>query len=339
MNILFTCSGRRNYLLNYFKNELPEGSKIIASDMQMSAPSMADADIAVVAKSIYHPEYVQDIIETCNKYNVDAVISLNDLELPILASHKNDIEANSEAKVIVPSEAVIDICFDKIKTVEFAKRLNIRTPLTFLSAESFRSANSAGEIEFPVVVKPRWGSASIGLEFPQEMREFELSYEMINLKLDRTILGKVSAVDRDSAIMIQQKIAGKEYGLDIVNDLEGNHVGVIVKEKLSMRSGETDKAVTVNNSEISAIGKLIGENLGHVGNLDCDIMEENGQYYLIEMNPRFGGGYPFSHEAGANVPKAILSWLEGAKSSDEFLKVSFNSAFSKCDRLVGITSE
>ena len=88
MNILFTCSGRRNYLLNYFKNELPVGSKIIASDMQISAPSMADADIAVVAKSIYHPEYVQDIIDTCNKYSVDALISLNDLELPILAHHK-----------------------------------------------------------------------------------------------------------------------------------------------------------------------------------------------------------------------------------------------------------
>lgn len=325
--------------MNYFKNELPEGSKIIASDMQISAPSMADADIAVVAKSIYHPEYVQDIIDTCNKYSVDVVISLNDLELPILARHKNDIKEKTGAKVIVPSEEVIDICFDKIKTVEFAKNLNIQTPLTFLSAESFKSANAAGDIEFPVVVKPRWGSASIGLEFPEEMREFELSFEMINIKLDRTILSEVSSADRDSAIMIQQKIAGREYGLDIVNDLEGNHVGVIVKEKLSMRSGETDKAVTVNNSEISAIGKLIGENLGHVGNLDCDIMEENGQYYLIEMNPRFGGGYPFSHEAGANVPKAILSWLEGAPSSDKFLEVSFHSAFSKCDRLVGIRPE
>jgi carbamoyl-phosphate synthase large subunit len=267
------------------------------------------------------------------------VISLNDLELPILARHKNDIKEKTGAKVIVPSEEVIDICFDKIKTVEFAKNLNIQTPLTFLSAESFKSANAAGDIEFPVVVKPRWGSASIGLEFPEEMREFELSFEMINIKLDRTILSEVSSADRDSAIMIQQKIAGREYGLDIVNDLEGNHVGVIVKEKLSMRSGETDKAVTVNNSEISAIGKLIGENLGHVGNLDCDIMEENGQYYLIEMNPRFGGGYPFSHEAGANVPKAILSWLEGAPSSDKFLEVSFHSAFSKCDRLVGIRPE
>ena len=325
--------------MNYFKNELPEGSKIIASDMQISAPSMADADIAVVAKSIYHPEYVQDIIDTCNKYGVDVVISLNDLELPILARHKNDIKEKTGAKVIVPSEEVIDICFDKIKTVEFAKNLNIQTPLTFLSAESFKSANAAGDIEFPVVVKPRWGSASIGLEFPEEMREFELSFEMINIKLDRTILSEVSSADRDSAIMIQQKIAGREYALDIVNDLEGNHVGVIVKEKLSMRSGETDKAVTVNNSEISAIGKLIGENLGHVGNLDCDIMEENGQYFLIEMNPRFGGGYPFSHEAGANVPKAILSWLEGAPSSDKFLEVSFHSAFSKCDRLVGIRPE
>ena len=112
-------------------------------------------------------------------------------------------------------------------------------------------------------------------------------------------------------IMIQQMILGKEYGLDIMNDFEGNNVGVSVKQKLAMRAGETDKAITVDNEEIRSIGAKIGQTLRHIGNLDCDILEQDGNYYVLEFNPRFGGGFPFSYEAGVNLPKAYIEWAKG----------------------------
>jgi carbamoyl-phosphate synthase large subunit len=336
MNILFTCAGRRNYLINYFKETLSSTGKTFAADMQLSAPSMADADEAIIVKRVDDPEYISDLIQICKDHQIDAIISLNDLELPILSKQKTKIEEKTKAKVIVPTEEVVEICFDKLKTVEFAKELGINVPATYSDLESTTEAIKASNLTLPVVVKPRWGSASIGLEFPDDEKELELAFQLINYRLDRTIISEVSKQDRDRAIMIQQKISGKEFGLDIINDLNGNHQAVIAKEKLAMRSGETDKAKTVHNPELEKIGRLIGENLGHIGNLDCDIMEENGEYYLIEMNPRFGGGYPFSHEAGSNVPKAIIHWLKGEEAPTECFEVQYEKAFSKCDRLIEV---
>lgn len=106
-----------------------------------------------------------------------------------------------------------------------------------------------------------------------------------------------------------------------------------------MRAGETDKAITVNNEKIRNIGSLIGTNLGHVGNLDCDILEMDGEYYVLELNPRFGGGYPFSHEAGVNMPKAIIRWIKGEKVDSAILQPIYGKMFAKCDYLVEIKSK
>ena len=134
--------------------------------------------------------------------------------------------------------------------------------------------------------------------------------------------------------MIQQLINGKEYGLDVMTDLQGNHVAVSVKQKLAMRAGETDKAITVNNEIISDIGTIIGKALKHVGNLDCDILEENGDYYVLELNPRFGGGFPFSYEAGVNLPGALIAWAKGESFEQSQLVPRYGELYAKCDYLV-----
>ena len=136
--------------------------------------------------------------------------------------------------------------------------------------------------------------------------------------------------------MIQQLIKGKEYGLDVMNDLQGNHVAVSVKQKLAMRAGETDKAITVDNVTIREIGATIGKALKHIGNLDCDILEENGEYYVLELNPRFGGGFPFSYEAGVNLPGALIAWAKGESFDVSNLKPRYGVTFAKCDYLVNV---
>ena len=122
-----------------------------------------------------------------------------------------------------------------------------------------------------------------------------------------------------------------------MNDLHGNNVGVSVKQKLAMRAGETDKAVTVDISEMTEMGRKIGQKLKHIGNLDVDIMQRaNGDYCVLELNPRFGGGYPFSYEAGVNMPKAIISWLNGEKVDPIILQPLCGKTFAKNDFLVEV---
>ena len=104
-----------------------------------------------------------------------------------------------------------------------------------------------------------------------------------------------------------------------------------------MRSGETDKAVSVISDKFSAVAKIIGENTGHIGNMDCDFFVSNNEVYFLEMNPRFGGGYPFSHEAGVNTPAIYLAWLNNESNVEKYNNFKPNIAFSKCDRLINIS--
>lgn len=336
MNILFTCAGRRTYLLKYFKEQLGDDGKIIGADMQMTAPALSAADVRVIVPAVYDERYVDVLIKICKEHHVDVLISLNDLELPILAKNKAQFISIGVTPVVSDAD-VIDICFDKLRTSEYVTSLGLNTPKTFANLEAALAALHAGELKFPVVVKPRWGSASIDIEFVDNEEDLCIVYELIKRKVIKGILGEISQHDRDY-IMIQERITGKEYGLDVINDLEGRHVSVVVKEKLAMRAGETDKAMTVDSPDLRYIGEVIGTGLGHIGNMDCDIMEMDGKYYVLELNPRFGGGFPFSYEAGVNLPKAIIEWAQGRPFDKSKLVPAYGQTYAKCDYLVDMSA-
>lgn len=332
-NILFTCAGRRTYLLKYFKKQLGEDGLIIGSDMQLSAPALSAADVKEQVPAVYANNYIDCVIDICKRNDVDAIICLNDLELPILASNKDKFMAIGTLPIISRQE-VIDICFDKYLTAQFVDSLGLKTPKTFINLNDAKTAIKNGNLSFPIVLKPRWGSGSIGIEFVNDMDELNEVYAMLLKKVKKSILATAS--QGDEYILIQEKIDGQEYGMDVMNDFKGKNRGVSVKKKLAMRSGETDKAQTVDNAEIRAIGKKLGERLKHIGNLDVDIFEKDGRYYVLELNPRFGGGFPFSYEAGVNFPKAIIEWLKGNDVDDSILIPKYGKTFAKCDYLVAV---
>ena len=91
-----------------------------------------------------------------------------------------------------------------------------------------------------------------------------------------------------------------------------------------------------NIPDLEETGFRIGEALGHICNLDCDIFESGGRFYLLEMNPRFGGGYPFSHMAGANYPAAIVAWLEGRDFDFSQFNKEYDQPFAKFDSLIRV---
>lgn len=335
MNILFTCAGRRNYLLNFFKEQLTGQGLVMAADMQITAPAMSVADKKFIVNAVYTAGYIDSILKICKDNNIAAVISLNDLELPLLSERKDEF-TQIGTKVIVANQDAIDIAFDKKKTIEFASSIGINTPKTFTSLKDALLAIELKQLTFPLVVKPRWGSASIGLEFPTNLEELELAYKMLSLRLSRTMLAEASKSDFENAILIQEKIEGTEYGVDILNNFHGETQQVYVKEKLAMRAGETDKSTLRNNPDIEEIGFKIGNALKHIGNLDCDVFERNGDYYLLELNPRFGGGYPFTHHSGGNYVAAIISWIKGEEFDFSHFKKEYDIVFSKCDSLIKV---
>lgn len=311
-----------------------EGDKVVATDMQLSAPALQVADVKIQVPAVYDSKYVDITLQICKEQQIDALLSLNDLELPILAESKARFEAEG-VKVIVSDPAVIDIAFDKYKTAQWVESLGLKSPKTYVRLEDAKHALETSELHFPLFMKPRWGSGSIGLASIADMEELDIYYHLLMKQVKKTILATASV--GDEYIMIQEKLIGNEFGLDVMNDLEGNNVAVSVKQKLAMRAGETDKAVTIDLSEVREIGHKIGTALKHIGNLDVDVMQnEKGEYCVLELNPRFGGGFPFSYEAGVNLPKAIIEWVKGNKVDASMLQPEYGRMFSKNDYLMEI---
>ena len=168
MNILFTCAGRRTYLLKYFKENMEAGDKVVASDMQLSAPALQVADVKIQVPAVYDPKYVDLTLDICKEQKIDALLSLKDLELPILAENKARFEEIG-VKLIVSDLSVIDIAFDKYKTAQWVESLGLKSPKTFVRLSDAKKALETGELHFPLFMKPRWGSGSIGLESIADM--------------------------------------------------------------------------------------------------------------------------------------------------------------------------
>jgi carbamoyl-phosphate synthase large subunit len=337
MNVLLTSAGRRNYLINFFREALQGKGHVFAADSSAEAPALQEADKAFVVPLASDSEYIEKVLQVCRQNKVGLLVSLNDLELPVIAKHRHLFLSNGTIPVISSSE-IINTCFDKWETHNFLRSIGLNSPKTYLSLHDAQKALLSGALSFPVVVKPRWGTASIGIEFAHDLEELELAYRVSSLRLKRSFLAEVSSSTPEHYLLIQEHLQGDEYGLDIINDINGSYVTTVVKRKLVMRAGETDRAITVVNGHLSAAGETVGKLLGHVGNLDCDVFVNTSGISFLEMNPRFGGGYLFSHIAGLNLPAALISWARCEVPCPEWFTIETNVASAKCDRIVRIKS-
>lgn len=318
INILLTSVGRRGYLVKYFKEVIGNG-KVHVSNSSNISPAFNYADESVVTPLIYDDNYIDFLLDYCDKNDISAIISLFDIDLPILSKNKNIFEKNG-IKVIVSNPEIIEICNDKWKTYKFLKENGFNTVHTYIKLEEAMQDLKNKEIDYPVIIKPRWGMGSISVMEAENEEELKILYNKAINNIKDTYLKYESINNIGESVLIQEKIKGIEHGLDIINDLYGNYQNTIVKEKYAMRSGETDCAKVINNGTLKELGQKISNILHHIANMDVDVFLVNNKPYILEMNARFGGGYPFSHMSGVNLPKAIISWLKNEKIEEDVLK-------------------
>lgn len=319
MNIVFTSVGRRSYLVKYFKDALGCNGEVHVANSTAVSPAFLVADKSVVTPLIYDDGYIDFLLKYCGENKIGALISLFDIDLPILARNREKF-AEIGTNVVVSDYKAVEVCNDKWKTFCYLKDNGFNVPRTFLSLEEARKALDAGQINFPLMIKPRWGMGSIAVYEAENKEELLILYEKTKRSIQRTYLKYESAVDINKSILIQEKLIGQEYGLDVIDDLDGKYLTTIAKMKYAMRSGETDCAVTVDRPDLKKIGERLSEVMNHRANLDVDVFDVNGKIFVLEMNARFGGGYPFSHLAGVNLPKAIVKWLNCEPVDKNMLK-------------------
>lgn len=320
MNILLTSVGRRAYIIDYLRDvykRLGLAGNIIATNSDMNTTAMSVADKAFESPIIYDEKYIPFLLEICKSEKIDMLISLFDIDLMILAKNKSRFEEMG-VKVIVSNENIINICNDKFEMLKYLKKINMPVPKTYIDLEE--ALKGADFDKNSYILKPRWGMGSLSIFEAENKKELEVLYEKAKRSIQKSYLRFESGADIDRAVLIQEKIIGDEYGLDIFNDFKGENLTVTVKKKLAMRSGETDIAKVIENKELEDIGKKIAESLKHIGNLDMDILFDGQSAYIIDMNARFGGGYPFTHSAGVNELEALIRLCKNEKVNDLSVK-------------------
>lgn len=306
MNVLLTSVGRRSYLVDFFKNAVLPDGRVIAVNSDPLTSGMVVADCAYISPRVDSDEYIPFILDLCIKEKVGLVVSLFDIDLTYLSSF-HDKFREAGIHLVVSDPWVIETANDKWKTSKFFEKNNILTPKTFLNIEDVYCALNLGVINYPLIIKPRWGMGSLSVFRADNKDELTFFYHYATSKIKESYLNILSQSDIESSVIVQEFISGKEYGLDVFNDLDGEHIQTVCKHKISMRSGETDVAEIVDNVKLRYIGHKLACLFKHRGNIDVDILEaDNGNFYVLEFNARFGGGYPFSHLAGANFPEALI---------------------------------
>ena len=293
MNILILSAGTRNKVVQAFKAELAGKGKVIATDCASVAPALYDADKGYIVPEITAPGYIDRVLEICRQEQIDGVLSLIDPELSLIAR----VRARFEDKGITPIVSTYELCeasLDKYDMYEMLLKLGIPTAMSFLKTELFKEAMEDGKIRYPVFVKPRKGSASLNINKISSDEELRTLFHVYD------------------NLMIQEYMDGQEYGADVYVDmLSGKCTQIFLKKKIKMRAGETDKSVSVKSEAAFDMIRSFVENAGYRGPIDLDLFEKDGTWYLSEVNPRFGGGYPHAHAAGVNLVASILRNLKG----------------------------
>lgn len=309
MNVLLTSVGRRAYMVKYFKEALGEKGTVHVCNSDDKSIAFKYADKKVVSPLIYDENYIPFLLNYCTDNSINILISLFDIDLLMLAKHKKEFEEIG-TKVIVSDSSIVEICNDKWKTYQFLKKNGFHAPASFLNLSEVISRIAMGKLSYPIVVKPRYGCGSISVAIAYDEEDLHYLTKKANEDIANSYLKYESAVTEDKVIY-QECLRGQEYGADIINDLKGETQNVIVRKKLAMRSGETDIAELVEEPIIHRELEKLGSITRHIANMDCDVFLVDGVPYILEMNARFGGGYPFSHMGGCNLPKAIVEWVKG----------------------------
>ncbi|MGM0901301.1 MAG: ATP-grasp domain-containing protein [Bacillota bacterium] len=298
LNILLLSCGTRNKIVQYFKKELDGRGLVIATDCSDLAPALYEADKHFIVPRMNDEGYLDAILSICKENKIKAVLTLIDPELCLLAEHKQAFLDIGTVPIVSESD-VVEMCFDKYKMFEFLVQNGLPTVKSYIDKEQFYIDVEAGIINYPVFVKPVRGSASINISKVTSKEEIKLLFS------------------RFDNLMIQEFMNGTEYGADVYIDMISSEpVAIFIKEKIKMRAGETDKAVSVKDEALFDLIKDFVTNAGFKGIIDIDIFKVNDEYYISEVNPRFGGGYPHAYESGVNIPKMIINNISGVENEN-----------------------
>ena len=276
-NILFCSAGRRVKLIQQLKQSLANTGYIITTDMDNTAPALFFSDKYHIVPKITEHNYIKTLLNICIKDNIKVLTTLIDPEIAIIAKERVLFE-NLGVTLLIPSYETALLCLDKLKMYNYLKNNNIDTINTY---------NLDQSLNFPVFIKPRYGSGSVGACKINNIDELRHIYE--------------------KDYIIQDYMTGIDISVVAYIDCISNEVvSIFAMKKLESKIGGACKVLSyIDNSLFDFVCKL-NKLFDFKGPIDIDLFYQDGKYYVTEINPRFGGGYIFAHALGVDFTQLII---------------------------------
>ena len=297
-NILFCSVGRRARLLMDFRESMKGCGKLIATDLSPVAPALFFADKTYLVPRITDEGYFDRILEICKENDVRAITTLIDPEIEILANHREELLERGILP-LCPADWTAKLCFNKYEMFKHLQAKGVRTVLTYNTIESFKEGLEKGEISFPVFMKPISGSGSVGIGRCDTMEEV----------MEKWNDGKFTYI-------IQELMTEGDCDADVYVDcISHKPVAIFSKKKIESRIGGASKTISYKDPKLFDFVKEVCSVLELNGPCDMDFFIKGGEYYLSEINPRFGGAYLHAYGAGVDFIQLILNNIHGNENT------------------------
>lgn len=283
MNLLITNVGRRDYFIDFLikiKKKIKKLNIFVADNNinKIIKNKTKVKYLKVLKVSQNQNKYLKQIKYITLKFSINLIIPCTNYDLDILSKNQNYFKKKG-CLLSISNNTLIKKLLNKEKMYFLCKKNNIPTP------KIFKKISQINKVKKKFVIKKKFGHSSQGFKIVNTLKKINFNKKNI----------------------IQDYIDGDEYHLDILNNFNGKFISCCAKKKISMRDGETEKAQIIHDQRFIKYAKLISKTFNHIGNLDCDlIVNRKKNIYFIDFNPRFGGGYPFTHYSGLNYLYLIV---------------------------------
>ncbi|MDE6278595.1 MAG: ATP-grasp domain-containing protein [Paramuribaculum sp.] len=296
-NLLFCSVGRRGRLLRNVKETIGKTGLVVGTDNKSTAPALQFCDRQYVVPRITEPGYIDIILDICKENNIKAITTLIDPEIEILANNTEKFKAIGVTPLCPAPKSAI-YCFDKFELYKYLTEKGIRTPLTFHDWNEFKAALSDGRISFPVFMKPVCGSGSVGAHKVYTLEQAEADW-----------------FSGEHDYIIQELMTGGDCDADVyVDTISHKAVAAFSKRKIETRIGGASKTCSFKDPKLFDFIEKICSVFEFNGPLDMDFFIKDGEYYLSEINPRFGGAYLHAYGAGVDFIQLIVNNINGIEN-------------------------
>lgn len=277
-----------------FRQSLAGKGLVVGTDNWSVAPALFLADKMYVTPKITDAHYMDEVLAICEKEKIRAISTFIDPEIEVLAAHRQAF-IDRGILPLCPSLHTAQLCMDKYLMFQHLRSKGVRTVLTYRTLQDFQAGLKAGEIDFPVFIKPVKGSGSVGA---RRVNDMETLHELF--------------AEGAHDYIIQELMTQGDCDADVYVDcISHKVVSIFSKRKIETRIGGASKTISFKDPALFAFVQEVVSVLELSGPCDMDFFLKDGQYYLSEINPRFGGAYLHAYGAGVDFVRYIMKNMDG----------------------------